>query len=91
MDKGRRVILCSGHQKKHGFGVGFLVNNTIKDSIIGFPRINHRLCIIRIAVRFFSHSIINARAPVGDAEDEKKSMISMRHLLRLIKHVQDTI
>jgi hypothetical protein len=30
MDKAKHVILYSGHQKKHEFGVGFLVNNRIK-------------------------------------------------------------
>jgi hypothetical protein len=72
MDKGRHVILYSAHQKKHEFGVGFLVNNRIKDSITGFVPINHRLCIIRIARIFFNYSIIKAHAPVEDADDEKK-------------------
>jgi hypothetical protein len=54
MDQGRHVILYSGHQKKHEFGVGLLVNNRIKDSIIGFILINHRLCIIRTAGIFFN-------------------------------------
>jgi hypothetical protein len=72
MDKGNHVILYSKHQNKHEFGVGFLVNNRIKNSIIGFTPINHRLCIIRIAGRFFNYSIINAQAPVEDADDGKK-------------------
>jgi hypothetical protein len=52
--------------------VGFLVNNRIKNLIIGFTPINPRLCIIQIAGRFFNYSIINAHAPVEDANDEKK-------------------
>jgi exonuclease III len=72
MDEGRHVIFYSGHHKKHEFGVGFLVNNRIKDSIIGFIPINHMLCIARIAGIFFNYSIINAHAPVEDADDEEK-------------------
>jgi exonuclease III len=51
-DRGKHVILYSGHQKKHEFGVGFLLNNRIKNSIIEFTPINHRLCITRLAGRF---------------------------------------
>jgi hypothetical protein len=53
MDKENHVLLYSGHQKKHEFGVGFIVNNRIKKSIIGFIPINHRLCTLRIVGRFF--------------------------------------
>jgi hypothetical protein len=52
--------------------VGFLVNNRIKKSIIGFIPINHRLCTLRIAGRFFNYSNINSHAPVEDADEGKK-------------------
>jgi hypothetical protein len=67
IDKGKHVILNSGHQKKHEFGVGFPVNNRMKDSVIGLILINPWLCIIRIAGRFFNYGIINAHAPVEDS------------------------
>jgi hypothetical protein len=34
MDKENRILLYSGHQNKHEFGVGFLVNNRIKSSLL---------------------------------------------------------
>jgi hypothetical protein len=58
MDKGKNVILYSEEQNKN--------------SVTGFTPINHRLCIIRIAGRLFNYSIINAHAPVEDADDLKK-------------------
>jgi hypothetical protein len=64
------------------------VNNRIKKLIIGFIPINHMLCTLRIAGRFFNYSIINAHAPVEDADDGKKDM---RHSPRLIKNVHDMI
>jgi hypothetical protein len=90
MDKEKHVILCNGHQKKHEFGLGFLVNNRIKNSIIGFTPINHRLRIIKIAKRFFNYSFINAHTPVEDTDDGKR-MISMKYLRRPLKNVQDMI
>jgi hypothetical protein len=89
IDKGRHVILDIGYQKKHEFGVGFLVNNRMKGSITGFIPINHRQCVIRIAGLFFIYSIINAHVPVEDVDDEK--MISIRQLLRPIKNVHNQI
>jgi hypothetical protein len=85
VDKGKNVILHSGHQTKHEFGVGFRVNNRIKNAIIGLTPINNRLCITRRAGRFFNYSIINAHAPVENAGDEKKKMIFMRHLTKAFK------
>jgi hypothetical protein len=66
MDKGEHVILYSGHQKKHEFGVGFPVNKRMKNSVTDFIPINPRLRIIRKARRFFNYIIINAHAPVED-------------------------
>jgi hypothetical protein len=34
MDKENRVLLYSGHQKKHEFRVGFLVSNRIKNRLL---------------------------------------------------------
>jgi hypothetical protein len=48
------------------------VNNRMKNSIIGYISINHRLCITRTAGRFFNYSITNAHAPVEDADGGKK-------------------
>jgi hypothetical protein len=58
---------------------GLLVNNRIKKSIIGFIAINHRLCTLRIAGRFFNYSIINVHAPAEDADDGKKDAFYEAH------------
>jgi exonuclease III len=72
LEKRKHVMLYSGHQKKHEFGVGFLVNNAVKLTINGFEPVSHRICVLRIAGRFLHYNLINVNGPTEDSDEEEK-------------------
>jgi exonuclease III len=62
--------LYSGKEKcAHEAGVAFFVDKTIKRNILKFDPINERDCFLRLKIRFFNLSIINAYAPTEDKEE----------------------
>jgi exonuclease III len=72
LEKSKHFMLYNGHQKKHEFGVGFLVNNRVKPTSIGFEPLSHRICVLRIAGRFFNYTLINVYGPTEDSDEEEK-------------------
>ncbi|KAK9752713.1 hypothetical protein QE152_g3940 [Popillia japonica] len=54
-------------------GVGFLVNNIYKDSVIEFEGISDRLCKIRIRGKYRKLTLINAHAHSEDKDEDIKT------------------
>jgi exonuclease III len=77
LEKSKHVMLYNGHQKKRKFGVGFLVNNRVKPIIIGCEPLSHRICVLRIAGRFFNYTLINVYGPTEDSDEEEKETFMM--------------
>lgn len=65
-------IYYSCHNKKHIFGTGFVVSKRCKHMVLDFKPVNERICRMRLKGKFFNLSIINAHAPIEDANDEIK-------------------
>jgi hypothetical protein len=65
-------MLYSGHQKKHEFWVGFLVNNRVKPTIISIEPVSHRICVLRTAGGFFNYTLINVYGPTKDSDEEER-------------------
>jgi hypothetical protein len=72
LEKSKHVMLYSGHQKKHEFEVGFLVNNRVKPTIISFEPFIHRICVLGIAGRLFNYTLINVYGRTEDSDEEEK-------------------
>jgi hypothetical protein len=70
--KRRIVIFYSCNPVRHALGVGFYVNSRLLPNILCFERVNDRLHWIRDRGKFRNYSIINARAPTEDKNDEEK-------------------
>lgn len=65
-------IYYSGHPKHHVLGVGFLVSQKLKPTIIGFNAINERLCTLRVRGKFRNISLINVHGPTEESEEDEK-------------------
>jgi hypothetical protein len=73
MDMKTHTTLCSGKDEgKHGDGVAFIVDSSIKSSILDFKAISERICILHLKTRFFNTSLINTHEPMEEKEDEIK-------------------
>lgn len=57
------------HNQKHIFGTGFIVVKRIKHLVLDFIPVNERICLIRVKVKFFNLTIINAHAPTEDKDE----------------------
>jgi hypothetical protein len=44
----------------------------VKPTIIGFEPVSHRICVLRIAERFFNCTLINVYGPTEDSDEEEK-------------------
>jgi exonuclease III len=88
LGKSKHVMLYSGHQKKHEFGVGFLVNNRVKPTIISFEPVSHRICVLRIAGGFFNYTLINVYGPTKDSDEEERRTF-MRYSIKFMRNTQD--
>lgn len=53
-------------------GVGFLVSEKMKSTIIGFNAISERLCALRVRGKFTNISLINVHGPTEESSDEEK-------------------
>jgi len=61
----------SGQENKRANGVGFLVNKSIKNTILGCQPITDRLMTIRLHAKLFNITIIQVYAPTSDYTDEQ--------------------
>ena len=71
-EKGSCKIYYSCHVSKHEFGVGFVVGERLRDSVLQFTPVNERLAALRIKGKFFNISLICAHAPTEEKDDLTK-------------------
>lgn len=74
VDKKDYSMFYSGPKMRTGqCGTGFILNNKMKQSCLGFEPLGDRMCKIRLKGRFRNLSIISAYAPTEDANDDEKN------------------
>uniref|UniRef100_A0A8D8XD96 Craniofacial development protein 2 n=1 Tax=Cacopsylla melanoneura TaxID=428564 RepID=A0A8D8XD96_9HEMI len=75
IDKKDFSLIYSGPNMKTGlFGTGFLINKTVRGSILDYQTVNDRICKIRLKGKFRNVSIVSVHAPPDEkSEDEKDS------------------
>ena len=73
IDKPDYTLLHSGSEEKTGqLGTGFIMNKTMKGSLLDFEPQNNRICKIRLKGRFRNITVISAHAPTNDKDDQEK-------------------
>ncbi|XP_070187683.1 uncharacterized protein [Littorina saxatilis] len=69
VDKGHKLYY-SGNDQIYGNGVGFLVNNNIKNSVLGCNPISSSIITIRLRAKPSNITVIQVYAPTSDYDDE---------------------
>ena len=68
--KGHKIWF-SGNSTKHVNGVGIMVNNNTKKSIMECTPVNERIIAIRIAGKAFNVTVVQLYAPTSDHSDDE--------------------
>uniref|UniRef100_A0A8D9AN49 Craniofacial development protein 2 n=1 Tax=Cacopsylla melanoneura TaxID=428564 RepID=A0A8D9AN49_9HEMI len=73
IDKPDFTLIYSGPEKNTGmYGTGFLVNKSVRKSVMEYEAVNDRLCRMRIKGKFRNITIISAYAPTNTDDILKK-------------------
>ncbi|XP_072033407.1 craniofacial development protein 2-like [Amphiura filiformis] len=64
------VLYYSGELDKHANGVGFLVNTSIKNAVLGCCPVSSRIITIQLQAAPFNITIIQVYVPTSDYDDE---------------------
>ncbi|GFU80411.1 transposable element Tcb1 transposase [Trichonephila clavipes] len=68
----KRLYSCQ--EKAHHFGVGFIVNKRLRNTVIDFQAISMRLCKIRLRGKHYNTTLICAHAPTDDKDKTEKDL-----------------
>ncbi|GFT93098.1 craniofacial development protein 2 [Trichonephila clavipes] len=74
MDKQDCTLYYSCQEKAHHFGVAFIVNKRLRNTVIDFQAISMRLCKIRLRGRHYNTTLICAHAPTDDKDETEKDL-----------------
>ena len=72
INKPKYILLYSGEDKQGEEGVGFIINKSLKNSILEFEPTNARMCKVRIKGKFCNTTLINTYAPTESATEEQQ-------------------
>ncbi|KAK4876496.1 hypothetical protein RN001_009002 [Aquatica leii] len=73
MKMSKSVIFFSGNSdNRHEYGTGFVLRETLINSVIDFEPVNERICCIRLKGRCYNYSLISVYAPTEETEEEEK-------------------
>ncbi|GFX92623.1 craniofacial development protein 2 [Trichonephila clavipes] len=74
LDKKDCTLYYSCQEKAHHFGVGFIVNKKLRNTVIDFQAISMRLCKIQLRGRHYNTTLICAHAPTDDKDETEKDL-----------------
>jgi hypothetical protein len=73
MDMRSHTLFYSGKEEgTRELGVAFIVERSMKRSILDFKAVDDRICVLRIKTKFHNTSFINVHAPTEDKEEIEK-------------------
>uniref|UniRef100_A0A8D8XZ49 Craniofacial development protein 2 n=1 Tax=Cacopsylla melanoneura TaxID=428564 RepID=A0A8D8XZ49_9HEMI len=73
IDKPDFSLMYSGNEENTGlYGTGFLVNKSVRKSVMEYEAVNDRLCRLRLKGKFRNITIISAYAPTNSDDIFKK-------------------
>ncbi|GFW25792.1 craniofacial development protein 2 [Trichonephila clavipes] len=75
LDKKDCTLYYSCQEKAHHFGVGFIMNKRLKNTVIDYQAISMRLCKIRLRGRHYNTTLICAHAPTDDKDETEGSFL----------------
>ncbi|GFX97764.1 craniofacial development protein 2 [Trichonephila clavipes] len=68
------TLYYSCQEKAHPFGVGFIVNKRLRNTVVDFQAISMRLCKIRLRGRQYNTTLICAHTPTDDKDETEKDL-----------------
>ena len=68
---GNHKLYYSGQDKKHEYGVGFLVNKAVTNSVISCTPISSRIITMRLKASPFNITLIHVYAPTSSHDEEE--------------------
>ena len=71
-DSGGTTLLYSGHQDRHVYGVGFMLNKEATRALISWEPVSERIITARFQSRHAKTTVVQVYAPTEDAEDTEK-------------------
>jgi len=63
------LLYSESEEKTDQLGTGFMMNKTVKRSLLDFEPQNNRICKIRLKGSFRNITVISAHAPTNDKDD----------------------
>lgn len=75
------------------YGVGFLISKTLKQNVVEFKEINHRIALIRLNIKNKTLNIVQVHAPTADSTEEEKILFynKLEEIVSSFKRINNLI